>query len=67
VIDAPHRSREPQYSWDEDRVASELRKRMRTGYESIAAAARKHRCSLRAAAFAVAVERVYAATRARGL
>lgn len=40
---------------------------MRTGYESIAAAARKHRCSLRAAAFAVAVERVYAATRARGL
>ncbi|MEZ5402541.1 MAG: Glu/Leu/Phe/Val dehydrogenase dimerization domain-containing protein [Bryobacteraceae bacterium] len=56
-----------QYSWDEDRVTAELRKRMRTAYGPIAAAAKKHVCSLRTAAFAVAVEHVYAATRARGL
>jgi glutamate dehydrogenase (NAD(P)+) len=56
-----------QYSWDEDRVRQELRKRMRTAYEDIVAAARNHSCDLRTAAFAVAVDRVHRATLARGL
>jgi glutamate dehydrogenase (NAD(P)+) len=56
-----------QYSWDEERVNQELRKRMRKAYEHLAAAARKYSCDLRTAAFTVAVERVYRATLARGL
>jgi len=56
-----------QYSWDEQRVSQELRKRMRAAYDRLAAAARKYSCDLRTAAFAVAVERVYRATLARGL
>jgi glutamate dehydrogenase (NAD(P)+) len=56
-----------QYAWDEDRVRRELRQRMRAAYEDIAAAARRHSCDLRTAAFAVAMERVYRATLARGL
>jgi glutamate dehydrogenase (NAD(P)+) len=56
-----------QYSWDEDRVNQELRKRMRAAYEDIAGAARKYSCDLRTAAFTVAVDRVHRATLARGL
>lgn len=56
-----------QYAWDEDRVHRELRQRMRAAYGDIAAAARRHSCDLRTAAFVVAVERVYRATLARGL
>jgi len=56
-----------QYSWDEERVNQELRKRMRAAYDPVAAAARAYSCDLRTAAFTVAVERVYRATLARGL
>ena len=56
-----------QYSWDEERVSQELRKRMRAAYERLTAAARMYSCDLRTAAFVVAVERVYRTTLARGL
>lgn len=56
-----------QYSWDQEHVNRELRKRMRASYACVAEAARKHHCDLRTAAFSVAVERVYRAMLARGL
>lgn len=56
-----------QYRWDEDRVNQELNRVMRSAYADLSATAQKYNCSLRTAAFVLAVSRVEQATRMRGL
>lgn len=56
-----------QYPWDEDRVSTELARRMRTAYDDLRRTASQYRCSLRTAAYVMAVDRVHRATVARGL
>lgn len=55
------------YYWEEERVNSELRKKMRQAYSDVQARARQYGVDLRTAAFVLAVERVYRATQLRGL
>jgi glutamate dehydrogenase (NAD(P)+) len=55
------------FRWDEARVNDELRQVMQKSWRTISAQARQHRCGFRAAAFAVALERVAAATQLRGV
>jgi glutamate dehydrogenase (NAD(P)+) len=55
------------FYWDEDRVNEELRRRMRTAFSDISAFQAKYRCTLRQAAFALAVSRVQRATQLRGV
>jgi glutamate dehydrogenase (NAD(P)+) len=55
------------FRWDEARVNEELRQVMQTSWRTISAQARRHRCSFRGAAFAVALERVAGATQLRGV
>jgi glutamate dehydrogenase (NAD(P)+) len=55
------------FSWDEARVNEELRRRMRAAYVDLAALAKEHDGSYRAAAFTLAVSRVARATALRGL
>ena len=54
-------------AWDEAQVNAALEKQMRAAWASLRAAARKHGCDLRTAAFTVAIERVARATTLRGL
>lgn len=56
-----------QFAWDEDRVNSELKKRMRTAFVDLMAVSRQYGCDLRTAAYVLAVGRVQRATAARGL
>jgi glutamate dehydrogenase (NAD(P)+) len=56
-----------QYRWDEERVNTELRKRMRMAYADLRAIQDQYRCDLRTAAFVLAVGRVAKATQLRGL
>jgi glutamate dehydrogenase (NAD(P)+) len=56
-----------QLYWEEERVHSELRKRMRASWLDLKRTAAKYGCDLRTAAFVLAVERVSRATGARGL
>lgn len=56
-----------QMRWSEARVDEELERHMVTAHEAIRAAMARHRCSMRTAAFALAVERVKAAIDLRGL
>lgn len=56
-----------EYSWDEDRVNTELRGRMRKAYGDVTETAKKYHCDLRTAAFILAVARVARATELRGL
>jgi glutamate dehydrogenase (NAD(P)+) len=56
-----------QYRWDEDRVNQELNRVMRAAYADLMATAQQYNCSLRIAAFVLAVSRVERATRMRGL
>jgi glutamate dehydrogenase (NAD(P)+) len=56
-----------QMRWPEARVDEELEKHMVTAHAEIRAAMSRYRCSMRTAAFALAVERVKAATDLRGL
>lgn len=56
-----------QYRWDEERVNQELNRMMRAAYSDLMATASKYACSLRIAAFVLAVSRVEQATRMRGL
>ncbi len=55
-----------QFHWDEDRVNSELKRRIVGAYESVRDRAAGEGLTLRQAAFAVAVERVARATVLRG-
>jgi glutamate dehydrogenase (NAD(P)+) len=55
------------YAWDEERVNSELRRRMRAAYADLRAARAAHGCDWRTAAFVLAVSRVHQATLLRGV
>jgi glutamate dehydrogenase (NAD(P)+) len=55
------------YSWDEDRVNSELRRVMSGAYAGVRATQDEFGCDLRTAAYVLAVRRVEKATRLRGL
>jgi glutamate dehydrogenase (NAD(P)+) len=55
------------FRWDEERVNHELARVMARAWRDIAATARSRSCSLRRAAFALAVERVARATDLRGV
>jgi glutamate dehydrogenase (NAD(P)+) len=56
-----------QLYWEEERVQSELRKRMRSAWRDLKQTAATYQCDLRTAAFVLAVDRVTRATEARGL
>lgn len=56
-----------QHRWSEEKVNDELERHMVTAHKEIRAAMAKLKCSMRTAAFAMAVERVKAATDLRGL
>jgi glutamate dehydrogenase (NAD(P)+) len=56
-----------QFSWDEERITSELARHMREAYATLAHVARERKVSLRTAAFIVAIGRVGRATTLRGV
>jgi len=56
-----------QFTWEEERVNTELEKIMRESYERVANIAKTRRVSLRTAAYVVAIGRVGKATMMRGL
>jgi glutamate dehydrogenase (NAD(P)+) len=56
-----------QFSWDEERITSELARHMREAYATLARVARERKVSLRTAAFIVAIGRVGRATALRGV
>jgi glutamate dehydrogenase (NAD(P)+) len=56
-----------QFYWDEERVNLELRKVMRQAWADLREVQRKHDCTLRTAAFALAIGRVLRATDLRGV
>jgi glutamate dehydrogenase (NAD(P)+) len=56
-----------EYYWDEERVNSELRIRMRKSYQDVINTAKERDCDLRTAAFVLALSRVARATELRGL
>jgi glutamate dehydrogenase (NAD(P)+) len=55
------------FFWDEDQVDKGLERAMVRAYRKVAEIAKKHRCSLRDAAYVLAVGRVAEATRLRGI
>jgi glutamate dehydrogenase (NAD(P)+) len=55
------------YYWDEDRVNQELRNRMRLAFADLSSTQTRYGCTLRQAAFALAVSRVQTATNLRGI
>jgi glutamate dehydrogenase (NAD(P)+) len=55
------------FSWDEERITSELARHMREAYATLARVARERKVSLRTAAFIVAIGRVGRATALRGV
>ena len=56
-----------QARWTEERINEELEKHMVEAHAEIRASMARHKCSMRTAAFVLAVERVKAATDLRGL
>jgi len=56
-----------EYYWEEERVNSELRIRMRKAYQDVTRTAKERNCDLRTAAFVLALSRVARATELRGL
>jgi glutamate dehydrogenase (NAD(P)+) len=56
-----------QFTWDEDRITTELARHMREAYATLARVARERKVSLRTAAFIVAIGRVGRATVLRGV
>ncbi|MBX3208598.1 MAG: glutamate dehydrogenase [Labilithrix sp.] len=56
-----------QHRWSEDKVNEELERHIVAAHKEIRAAMARYKCSMRTAAFALAVERVKAATDQRGL
>jgi glutamate dehydrogenase (NAD(P)+) len=55
------------YRWDEERVNGELRKTMRKAFADLKAMKQRFGCDYRAAAFALAVDRVVKASELRGM
>lgn len=55
------------FRWDEARVNGELRAVMKRAFSDLTDQAKRYQCSLRDAAFALALQRVAAATNLRGL
>ncbi|MDX1983812.1 MAG: Glu/Leu/Phe/Val dehydrogenase dimerization domain-containing protein, partial [Bryobacteraceae bacterium] len=55
-----------QDTWEEQQVHEALRRRMRTAYADLRAAAKQYQCDMRTAAFVLAVARVHRATTLRG-
>ena len=55
------------FRWEEDRVNTELRRVMARAWRELASAAKSHQCSLRSAAFGLAINRVASATDLRGI
>jgi len=55
------------YRWDEDRVNTSLHQTMRSSFNHLRDMAKTHNCSLRTAAFALAISRVAHATELRGV
>jgi glutamate dehydrogenase (NAD(P)+) len=55
------------FFWDEDEVNKRLEVYMKRAFQSVAATAAKHKCSLRGGAYVLAVDRVAEATRVRGI
>jgi glutamate dehydrogenase (NAD(P)+) len=56
-----------QFTWEEDRITTELARHMREAYATLARVARERKVSLRTAAFIVAIGRVGRATVLRGV
>jgi glutamate dehydrogenase (NAD(P)+) len=56
-----------QHRWSEAKVNEELEQHIVTAHEQLRAMMARHGCSMRTAAFALAIERVKAATDMRGL
>jgi len=56
-----------QFSWDEDRITSELGRHMRDAYATLARVVRERKVSFRTAAYIVAIGRVGRATTLRGV
>jgi glutamate dehydrogenase (NAD(P)+) len=55
------------FRWDEERVNAELKRVMALAWRDLRETAKQHRCSLRQAAFALALGRVAHATDLRGV
>ena len=55
------------FYWDEDHVNAELRRKMQRGFAALHETGKQHGCDFRTAAFIVAVQRVWEATKLRGL
>ncbi|MET0384561.1 MAG: Glu/Leu/Phe/Val dehydrogenase dimerization domain-containing protein [Polyangiales bacterium] len=55
------------FRWDEARVNDELKHVMKRAWRELSATAKQYRCNFRGAAFAVALNRVAAATKLRGV
>ncbi|HEX3176290.1 MAG TPA: Glu/Leu/Phe/Val dehydrogenase dimerization domain-containing protein [Methylomirabilota bacterium] len=56
-----------QFTWDEEKVTTELQRHMREGYATLARVARERKVSFRTAAYIVAIGRVGRATVLRGV
>jgi glutamate dehydrogenase (NAD(P)+) len=56
-----------QFRWSAERVDDELTRIMEAAYDAVSTTAREHRITLRTAAFVVAIQRVAAAVRLRGV
>jgi glutamate dehydrogenase (NAD(P)+) len=56
-----------QFRWSAERVDSELSRIMEDAYDAVSTTAREHRTTLRTAAFMVAIQRVAAAVKLRGV
>jgi glutamate dehydrogenase (NAD(P)+) len=55
------------FFWDDDEVDRRLEVYMKKAFDSVAAKAAEHHCSLRGGAYVLAVGRVYEATMVRGI
>jgi glutamate dehydrogenase/leucine dehydrogenase len=55
------------YYWTEERVNQDLKRIMTDAYDTVYATMKRHRCSMRIAAFIVAIERVTSTAELRGL
>ncbi|GAF91080.1 unnamed protein product, partial [marine sediment metagenome] len=55
-----------QFAWKEDRISDELHEILQRSFTKVVDFAGEHQCSLRQACFALALSRVYQASKARG-
>ncbi|MDW7740456.1 MAG: Glu/Leu/Phe/Val dehydrogenase dimerization domain-containing protein [Bacillota bacterium] len=56
-----------QFNWDEDKVYNELKKKMIDAYDAVFGKAEEEKCSLRTAAYMIAIAKVAATARTRGI